>query len=152
PMTIQSKRDGLRIVKDPDCHCRLEISLSAVPPREDVTLVAGHYPIVGTFDDLPEGAEVSAEFDGHTYRWKLTYKGGSQGNDLVLKNMSAFAPTAPVTHTRSIPEPPTPLWREHPLYPLSIVTGEAAFAGAEGYGAYTPGGRGGQTLYVDNLK
>jgi hypothetical protein len=151
PITIQSQYDGLRIIKDPNCHCRLEISLSAVPPRDDVTLVASHYAISGSFDDLPEGSEVTADFDGHTYHWKLTYQGGKDEHDLVLKNSSDYAADAPVTHTRAIPEPPAPLWREHPLYPLAITPGEPAFHGAEGYGAYNPGGRGGQTLYVDNL-
>ncbi|HEY4231946.1 MAG TPA: hypothetical protein VGM76_00840 [Lacipirellulaceae bacterium] len=151
PITIQSHRDGLRIVKDKNCHCRLEITLGAVPPRDDVTLVAGHVPIVGTFDDLPEGSEVAAQFAGHTYRWRLTYQGGESGHDLVLKNTSEYVADAPTTHTRPIPEPPAPLWRDHPLYPLSITPGEPAFTGAEGYGAYTPGGRGGQALYVDNL-
>ncbi len=151
PITIQSKHDGLRIVKDPSCRCRLEIALSAIPPRDDVTLVAGHHAISGTFDNLPEGSEVTADFAGHTYRWKLTYHGGKDGYDLVMKNSSDFAADAPVTYTCPIPEPPAPLWREHPLYPLAITPGEPAFSGAEGYGAYTSGGRGGQTLYVDNL-
>ena len=42
PITIQSHRDGLRIIKDTKSHCRLEIRLSAVPPREDITL--GFWP------------------------------------------------------------------------------------------------------------
>jgi hypothetical protein len=61
PITIQSRRDGLRLIKDAPSHCRLRISLSAVPPREDVTLLASHVPVKGSFDDLPEGHELSAE-------------------------------------------------------------------------------------------
>jgi hypothetical protein len=152
PITIQSKRDGLRIIKDPQCHCRLQIQLSAVPPRDDVTLVSGHVPIQGTFDDLPEGSEISAQFKGRTYRWQLTYHGGASGDDLVLKNRSQYGADDPVTHTRPIPQVPTPLWLAHPLYQLSAETiGEPAFPGAEGFGAATPGGRGGKTIFVDNL-
>ena len=152
PITIQSRRRGLRIIKDPQSHCRLQILLSAVPPREDVTLVSGHVPIQGTFDDLPEGTEISAQYAGRSYRWKLTYQGGVGGNDLVLKNYSEYAADAPMTHTRPIPEIPTPLWLAHRLYPLSTeTTGEPAFPGAEGFGAFTPGGHGGKMIYVDNL-
>ena len=131
PITIQSHRNGLRIVKDKNCGCRLEVALSDVPPRDDVTLVSGHVPIVGTFDDLPEGSEVTAQFAGHTYRWKLTYQGGESGHDLVLKNAGDYPADVPITHTRTIPEPPPPLWREHPLYPLAITPGEPAFPGAK---------------------
>ena len=69
----------------------------------------------------------------------------------MLKNSGDYAADAPITHTREIPEPPAPLWREHPLYPLAITPGEPAFPAQKGYGEYTPGGRGGQTLFVDNL-
>lgn len=151
PVTIESPRDGLRIVKDSRGHCRLQIGLSGVPPREDVTLVAGHVPIKGTFDDLPEGSEISATYGGQTYRWQLTYRGGKGGHDLVLRNRSEYAANAPVSHARPVPESPTPLWESHRLFPLSIAPGEPAFAGAEGYGADTRGGRGGATVYVDNL-
>jgi hypothetical protein len=152
PVTIQSRRSGLRIIKDAQSHCRLEIDLNAIPPRDDVTLVSTHVPIQGTFDDLPEGSEISAQYQGHTYRWQLTYHGGGQRNDLVLVNKSEYAPDAPVTRMRPIPEIPKPLWLEHPLYPLSAeIVGDPAFPGAEGFGAFTPGGRGGTTLYVDNL-
>ena len=151
PITIQSHRDGLRIIKDTKSHCRLQISLSAVPPHDDVTLVSSHVPIQGTFDDLPEGSEITAQYAGHTYRWQLTYHGGAGKKDLVLKNESKYAADAPITYSRPIPETPMPLWREHPLFPLAIQKGEPAFFGAEGYGAFTPGDRNSQTYYVDNL-
>lgn len=152
PITIQSRRDGLRVIKDAQSHCRLQILLSAVPPREEVTLVSGNVPIIGTFDDLPEASEITAEYEGRTYRWQLTYRGGAGGHDLVLRNRSEYGADAPVTHARPIPEIPKPLWSEHRLFPLSAETsGEPAFAGAQGFGSSTPGGRGGKTLYVDNL-
>jgi hypothetical protein len=57
-----------------------------------------------------------------------------------------------VTHTLPIPDPPKALWLEHALYPLPARwEGRPAFAGAEGFGAFTPGGRSGQILYVENL-
>jgi pectate lyase len=151
PITIQSRRDGLRIIKDSKSQCHLQISLSAVPPRDDVTLVSSHVPIQGTFNGLPEGSEITAQYAGQTYRWKLTYHGGANDDDLVLKNESDYAVDAMVTHTRPIPEIPKPLWLEHPLFPLAISEGEPAFPGAEGCGAFTVGGRGGKNFYVDNL-
>jgi hypothetical protein len=152
PITVQSPYRGLQINKDATSHCRLQIRLSAVPPREDVTLVSTHVPIQGTFDDLPEGSDVACRFQGHTYHWQLTYRGGPDGHDLVLKNKSDYPAAAPVTHTNAIPKPPKALWLEHPLYALSDRPGGLpAFAGAEGFGAFTPGGRGGRMIDVDNL-
>jgi hypothetical protein len=151
PITIQSRSDGLRITSDAASQCRLEISLRAVPPREDITLVSSGVPIKGAFNGLPEGSQITASYEGITYRWELTYRGGAGGHDLVLLSRSAWPAGAPVTHTRSIPRPPAPLWQEHPVYPLAIAAGEPAFPGAEGYGAYSRGGTGGRTVYVDNL-
>jgi hypothetical protein len=152
PITIQSQHDGLRLTKDARSLCRLQILLSAVPPREDITLVSARVPTKGTFDDLPEGSEISADYERKTYRWQLTYRGGAGGNDLVLLNRSTYAADAPVTKVRARPEIPKPLWAERPLYPEPVPTnGEPAFAGAEGFGAFTPGGRGGKSLVVDNL-
>jgi hypothetical protein len=152
PITIQSYRDGLRINNDTKSHCRLQILLRAVPPREDITLVSGHVPIKGRFEDLPEGSEISALYQGRTYRWGLTYLGGASKADLALQNRSDYAADAPATHARPVPEIPKPLWAEFQLYPLSAQTvGEPAFSGAEGFGAFTPGGRGGRAIFVDNL-
>ena len=114
PITIQSTHDGLRIIKDAKSHCRLQVVLACVPPREDITLVSGHVPIIGTFDDLPEGSEVTADYERKTFRWQLTYKGGTSGHDLVLKNKSEYDADAPVTHVRPMPEIPKPLWVNYP--------------------------------------
>ena len=115
PITLPSRWDGLHIVHDGSSHCRLRIALGAVPPREDVILVAGRVPIEGTFDDLPEGAPISAEYAGWSYRWTLTYRGGPTGHDLVLQNKSEYPANAPVTHVRASPEIPQPLWANHPV-------------------------------------
>jgi hypothetical protein len=151
PITIGSRWRGLEISHDRLSHCLLRVGLKAIPPREDVTLVSSQVATQGAFDGLPEGADVSAEFGGRAYRWTLTYQGGAGGHDLVLLNRSTYAAAAPVTHVRPLPEVPAPLWRNHPVYPLAVERGAPAFPGAEGYGADTPGGRGGRTLYIDNL-
>ncbi len=152
PITIQSRFRGLWFDKDAASHCHLRISLAAVPPRDDITLVSAHAATQGTFDDLPEGSEITAEYGGQKYRWELTYRGGSGGHDLVLKNKSDYAANAPETHTRPLPENPKPLWGEQRVYPLVAKTGgEPCFEGAEGFGAFTAGGRGGKTIYVENL-
>jgi len=152
PVTIQSTHDGLRIIKDAKSHCQLQLALCCVPPREDIPLVMSHVPIIGTFDDLPEGSEVTAEYEHKTYRWQLTYKGGASGHDLVLKNKSEYATDAPVTHVRVAPEIPHPLWVDYSLYqPFTFAGKQPAFEGAEGFGAYTPGGRGGKIIPVTNL-
>lgn len=152
PITIQSTHDGLRIIKDAKSHCRLQVVLGCVPPREDITLVASHVPIIGTFDDLPEGSEVIAEYERKNYQWQLTYHGGVSGHDLVLKNKSEYDDGAPVTHVRPMPEIPKPLWADYPLYaPFAPVTNDQAFSGAEGFGAFTRGGRGGRIITVTNL-
>jgi hypothetical protein len=150
PITIQSPRDGLRIIQRDRGRCLLRIALSAAPPTEDITLVKGRVPIRGEFTDLPEGSLVEASYRGETFRWRVTYHGGEPGQDLVLKCESPPR-DAGAARLQKIPEPPTPLWREHRLFPLAIPPGEPAFAGAEGYGAFTPGGRGGKITVVDTL-
>lgn len=151
PITIESRARGLRIVAVPPGRCRLEISLLAVPPREDVTLVSSRVPISGIFDGLPEGSEITALYAGRTYRWALTYRGGPSGADLVLRNRSTYDDGAPLTHVRPLPQSPSPMWREHPVSPLAIPAGTPSFNGAEGYGAFSRGGTGGRNVYVDNL-
>lgn len=151
PISIHSRWWGLRIKHDRRSHCYLRIGLSAVPPREDITLVTSRVSIEGTFDGLPEGSKISARYVGRTYQWILTYKGGASGLDLVLKNRSEYAADSPRTHVLPLPKPPRPVWWGHPVYPLSIPAGRIVFPGAEGYGAYARGGSGGRKLYVDNL-
>ena len=152
PIVIQSRWQGLRIRHDALSHCWLRITLSAVPPREDVTLVSSHVATQGVFDGFSEGSVVTASYEGHVYCWKFTYKGGVSGHDLVLKNCSVYDPSAPVTHILPRSINPIPKWWGHSVYPLTIKAGQPAFPGAEGYGAYAKGGRGGRSLYVTNLR
>jgi len=151
PIRIRSRLRGLRISARGPARSTLEISLTAVPPREDIPLVTASVPAQGVFDGLPEGSEIVAAYAGHTYRWTLTYRGGAGGADLVLRNHSAYPDNAPVTHVVAPAPPLSPRWRERPLYPLEIGAGDPAFTGAEGYGAHSHGGKGGRTLAVDNL-
>ena len=151
PITIGSRWTGLEIRHDVASRCELRIGLSAVPPREEIPLIIANVAVAGTFDALPEGAKIAAEFGGRTYHWTLTYRGGGSGHDVVLQNPAGFAADAPVTHVTPPPAPPEPLWKNHPVYPLAITPGMPAFPGAEGYGAFTPGGRGGKRVFADNL-
>jgi len=152
PIRIRSRLRGLRISAKAPARCTLEISLTAVPPREDITLVTASVVAQGVFDGLPEGSEITAAYAGHTYRWTLTYRGGPRGTDLVLQNRSTYPDNAPVTHVIAPAPPLLPRWRERPLYPLEIAPGEPAFPGAEGYGAFSRGGTGGRRVAVENLK
>lgn len=151
PITIQSRFQGLRISHDNVSHCRLSIRLDAVPPQDDIVLISSQSPTQGTFDWLPEGSEISAEYNHYMYRWQLTYKGGESGHDVVLVNRSSYPRGAPATHTLALRPTPIPQWWGHPVYPLAIRPGRAAFPGAQGYGASAAGGRGGHKIYVTNL-
>lgn len=151
PITISSRFQGLVIDHDSASACRLEVNLSAVPPRDDVTLIKSRAANRGEFSGLPEGSTIAATFNGHKYTWTITYRGGASGYDVVLHNTSTYSPSDPVTHARPAATPPAPSWYGHPVYPLAIKPGVPAFPGAEGYGAYTRGGRGGRRIVVDNL-
>ena len=151
PVTIQSRRAGLSISRKSPNRCRLTVALSAVPPRDDVTLVAAQVAPRGTFDDMPEGAEVHASHDGRSYAWRLTYRGGKSGCDVVLTAVSGHTDDAPVTKCRARPVIPTPLWEKLPPEPNSLSHEAAAFAEAEGFGRHARGGRDGALLWVENL-
>jgi pectate lyase len=154
PITIQSRRMGVRLYSEvPGNHCRLQVALSDVPPRDDITLVHAHVPTIGVFDDLPEGAEVRAIHAGRTYRWTLTYRGGTSRCDVALTSVQGHAPDAPATRCRAIPAVPTPLWETVPARAPEAEDANAtpAFDGAEGFGRFAAGGRGGRILWVENL-
>lgn len=152
PITIQNPRGNLNIVRTPPKNrCRIVVALSAIPPREDVTLISAHSKTRGKFDDLPEGAEVRATFQGREFHWTLTYTGGSSGCDLVLENVRGHSADDRVTHARAVPTPPKLLWMDMPLREPLPASFEPAFDGAEGFGAISRGGRGGREIAVENL-
>lgn len=151
PVTIQSRRAGLSISRQSPNRCRLVVSLSAVPPRDDVTLIAAQVATKGTFDNLSEGAEVHASHGGRSYAWLLTYRGGKSGCDVVLTQVKGHADDAPVTKCRAQPVIPVPLWEKLPSEPPSTSQGTPAFVEAEGFGRQACGGRDGPLLQVENL-
>jgi hypothetical protein len=78
--------------------CRLRINLVAVPPSGDILLIGCEKPCHGGFTGLAEGGAVRANYDGKVYEWKLTYRGGPTGCDIML--------TEPRVGTRkSLPAP-----------------------------------------------
>lgn len=152
PITIQSLEGGLSIVRKPAANrCLLRIGLSAVPPREDVTLVAAHVTTKGKFDGLPEGAEISATWQGRVFKWRLTYRGGVSGCDLVLRDVQGHLDGEKVSAARQPPAAPELLWHSIPLRNPLPAEFEPAFNGAEGFGAIAKGGRGGREIVVENL-
>jgi hypothetical protein len=98
PIMISSRFGGLHIDHDSSSTCRLQVNLSAVPPRDDITLIKSRASNDGEFSGLPEGAQITASFNGHTYMWTLTYRGGTSGHDVVLHNQSTRRMSLSPTH------------------------------------------------------
>lgn len=145
--------------------CRLRISLTEKPPVGDIPLIRLSKPCLGTFTDLPEGSVVRAEFGGQAYEWTLTYKGGASKCDIVLTQPQIVSTEGTRTaHTSGQPAKAFPFTaddvqtglremerRQTALLKPFESMGLPAFPGAEGFGAYTPGGRGGKVLFVTTL-
>ena len=77
--------------KGADSTAKLVVSLTAAPPAGDILLVenTNKGAVSGTFDTVngnpaPEGASVVLNTGGVDYKYTLTYKGGTGGNDIVL--------------------------------------------------------------------
>src|SRR5439155_533775 len=144
--------------------CRLVLHLLAAPPSGDILLIGAPNKCKGEFTELPEGASVRAEFEKKTYEWKLTYRGGRTKCDIMLTapHVSDIAgkmipyTTAQKAKTfqfdRSVVESAyRQFYRQVDAQQSPIEVGTVAFPGAEGYGAYAKGGRGGKVLFVTNL-
>jgi hypothetical protein len=144
--------------------CRLIVNLLSTPPSGDILLMGGPKKCQGEFTDLPEGASVRAEFEGKTYQWNLTYRGGATQSNIALTNPRVAAADGRMVpystarkakifqFDRSVVESAyREFYSQVDAQQTPLGRGELAFPGAEGYGAYAKGGRGGKVLFVTNL-
>jgi pectate lyase len=144
--------------------CQLTVNLLAVPPSGDIPLFASANSCRGAFTDLPEGGAVRAEFDGKVYEWKLTYRGGPTHHDITLtdpRTATADGKMVPYVAGKTakvfrfdhslVESAYRTFFRQSDAQQPAFGGQTLAFPGAEGYGAYARGGRGGQVLFVTNL-
>src|ERR1051326_1829600 len=170
PIFTWGKTEGCVYFPIPDANsngvgtCRLRINLLAMPPSGDLLLIGSANACRGAFTDLPEGGAVRAEFGGKTYQWKLTYRGGANRRDVMLTDArvsDAGRRSVPYLTERKAKEfrfehaivesAYRELYRQSDLQDPLVGGAPLAFPGAEGYGAYAKGGRGGKVLFVTNL-
>jgi hypothetical protein len=144
--------------------CTLIVHLLAAPPSGDILLIGGPKKCQGEFTELPEGAAVRAPFENKTYEWKLTYRGGRSKCDIMLTSprvAAADGKMVPYVTGRKekvfefdrtvVDSAYREFYRQVDAQQTPLGSGTLAFPGAEGYGAYAKGGRGGKVLFVTNL-
>jgi pectate lyase len=170
PIFTWGKSEGFVNFPVPDAKgnglgsCRLQINLLATPPSGDILLIGSAKPCRGTFTGMTEGGTVRAEFEGKAYEWKLTYHGDRSQCDIVLTDPRILASDGRLVQyvtgkhakefrfDRTIVESAyREFYRQVDAQETAIGGGTLAFPGAEGYGAYSRGGRGGKVLFVTNL-
>lgn len=170
PIFTWGKTEGRVYFPVPDADrnglgtCRLRINLLVAPPAGDVLLIGAANPCKGAFTDLAEGAAVRAKFEGSTYEWKLTYRGGPKRCDIMLTDAHITDATGKMVpyiignrakefhFDRALVESAYREFYRQSDSQQSPVGGDVlAFPGAEGYGAYAKGGRGGRVMLVTNL-
>jgi hypothetical protein len=144
--------------------CRLVVHLLAAPPSGNILLIGAPNRCKGQFTELPEGAAVRAEFENKTYEWQLTYRGGPKRCDIMLTDphvgdvSGKMIPYATARKAKAsqfdravVESAYREFYRQVDAQQTPIGGGPLAFPGAEGYGAYARGGRGGKVLFVTNL-
>ena len=165
PIVLWNKKDCIRLTrKGRNTQCFLRVGLLDTPPGGDIVLLAGSKPCEGTFTDLPEDSLVRAGHAGKTYEWRLTYRGGAGKCDIVLCDPHELAADGrKIPHTSgklaravkvesaAIQAAWEKMYREADRLAPPPGSGTPAFPGAEGYGAFAKGGRGGKTLFVTTL-
>ncbi len=164
PIELCNVNDAIRLPgKDSAGKCRLHVKLLSAPPGGEITLLRARKPCLGAFDGLPEGSPIRADYDGKTFEWRLTYRGGTSKADVVLTDPHIMIAEAripyrsPHTARVALVESATiksaweGMFREIDRATPPMEIGTLAFPGAEGFGAYAKGGRGGKVLFVTNL-
>ena len=172
PVTLLFPGEPLRLARKGETgNCSLKISLLDMPPAGDITLVRSAAATAGTFVGLPEGAAVRATKGDLTIEWKLSYQGGPTKTDVVLREPQIVSgsgsgkPFGGTAKTKPLPPPDIQTLQTQWLQflkacqdpntqgPMPVPSPKTplAFPGAEGFGAFAKGGRGGKLLVVSSL-